>query len=102
AGTDKPGFVTFGPYIPLTSGSYQIAIEYSSGAPEGQPVGKWDVINGNGTVSVDGLLAGTSGLVKTVYASFVVSGRTASRYEFRTQWNGISDMRIIQIRLKDL
>ena len=97
-GIDKPGFVTFGPYITPKKGTYQIHIYYSSSAALAQSVGTWDIIKGAGAVTLSkGSLNGTNGKTETISASFDASDLTPTKYEFRNSWNGSKDIEISKI-----
>jgi hypothetical protein len=102
-GIDSPGFVTFGPYFPLRKGSYRVVIRYSSSAPAEKQIGEWDVFNADTGIQIDEQpLLGTEGEVKTVSTSFDVPNWKPRRFEFRNNWNGASDILIIDVELKRL
>lgn len=100
-GVDKPGFVTFGPYISLRKGSYKVVISYISDAPKNHPIGRWDIYQADVGVTVaEGVIWGTEGRITNISTQFEVCRWVPSLYEFRNLWNGSSDIRIIKIELQ--
>ncbi len=102
-GVDDAGVVTFGPYVPLRMGSYEVMIRFSSAAPVGQAIGKWDVFDfTDGAQLAVRPLYGTAGEVKKVQASFKINNWKFHLFEFRSVWDGTSDIKIYGIELKPL
>lgn len=101
AGVDKPGFITFGPYIPLPKGTYQLRLKYSSTAPVEQIIGKADIFDADkATMHTDYPLYGTAGIAKVIQTSFAVTEGRSHRFEFRNNWNGLAEIQIISIALR--
>jgi hypothetical protein len=99
-GSEGPGVVTFGPYIDLQRGTYHVRIRYSSHGPIDQEIGRWDIYDGTDAVSRSTyVLYGTVGSETTAEATFVVRSWLPHRFEFRNIWNGVSDIRIINVEL---
>jgi hypothetical protein len=100
-GRDVPGFVTFGPYVGLRKGLYRVMIRYSSIAPIEQPIGKMDIYDAdNGTQIAAYPLHGTVGAVKALEVSFEVHNWKSHKFEFRTYWDGMSEIQVHGIELK--
>jgi hypothetical protein len=124
-GIDKPGFVTYGPYVILRKGSYRCIIYYSSRAPDDRIIGKWDIFRTDvGSIRIlkglfallahrqvgdlteisatvdEGALFGTDGQTGSILVPFDVESWLSSTYEFRNFWNGSGDIRIIKIELQ--
>ena len=101
AATDKPGFISFGPYFPLRQGSYQVTFSYRSPAPESEDVGWVDVFNADAGMHLKQIpLAGTSNIVKKLNVDFNVDQWGLNPFEFRTYWDGNSDLELREISLK--
>jgi hypothetical protein len=96
-GVDRQNFVTYGPYIALKKGAYQIHIYYSSSAAPTQSIGTWDIMNGTSAVA-NGSLKGTNGKIEIMSVYFNASD-TPTKYEFRNNWTGSKDIEIYKIEL---
>jgi hypothetical protein len=100
-GTDVPGFVTVGPFLSLRKGLYQVTVRYSSIAPIEQKIGFWDIFDGVRIAAYP--LYGTAGRVKVLKASFETHDNwDFHKFQFRTHWNGVSEIQIYGIGLKRL
>ena len=96
---DAPGFVTFGPYMSMTAGTYEITLDYSSSAPAGTPVGVLDVYSSHsGTVAAKVDIVGTAGKTGRVSVRFKVP-HDSPQWEFRTLWNGTGSINIDSLTL---
>ena len=100
-GIDKPGALNFGPYIPLRSGYYRVVVRYESRAPVAKEVGTFDVASDMGAMIAAAVpLCGTEGAIDTPAITFRVAKRqSGEKFEFRSQWNGSSDLRVLDIHL---
>lgn len=97
------GFLTFGPYINLIKGQYEIDIIYSSNTPQSQSLGYWD------SIGVDALgqqiklgsdsITGTSGNKTTIHYTIELT-QNLEKVEFRTFFNGKYDLNVHQISIK--
>ena len=68
-------------------------------APRDRIIGKWDIYrHGSGPIR-EGFIPGTGGQVDEVSAPLNSCSWAFSTYEFRNYWNGVSDLKIIQIEL---
>jgi hypothetical protein len=103
-GFDKPGFVNFGPYIRLRKGSYLVVVHYSSSARVEKEVGTFDIATRAGSSISDAVaLHGTDGSVDTASMVFkVAKRRILQKYEFRSHWNGLSDLHVFDVQLECL
>jgi hypothetical protein len=95
---DAPGFVTYGPYLPLFAGRYEVALEYDSNLPLGVSAGAFEVaspeLGDAGRVSI----TGSSGQVAIARLPFDVRANSG-RWEFRTSWNATGELTIRSITL---
>jgi hypothetical protein len=101
---DPPGYLVFGPYVPLASDRYRVTIDYRSDAPQGTTAGVFEVVgtgeSGDGSVErgrvgrVD--LVGTNGEPGSISIEF--DGDAVSLWEFRAWWNGGDPIRIDSVR----
>jgi hypothetical protein len=103
-GNDKPGLVNFGPYIPLRAGSYLVIVHYCSLATVEKEVGTFEIATRAGSSISDAVaLHGTGGSVDSASMVFqVAKRRIPQKYEFRSQWNGSSDLRVLDVQLECL
>jgi len=98
--TDKPGFLSVGPYIRLPAGRYRLQIFYTAEAPAGASVAHWSVTANDGTETrtlTQGDLPGLPAHVLT--AQFESTGRPTSRYGFEIVWGGEFAVRLKGMRL---
>jgi hypothetical protein len=101
--TDEPGFVSYGPYFPLRLGSYSATIEYSSTASISESIGYSDVYDASkGRVITQTELAGTEGKPASKTINFSVANFQSHRFEFRNRWNGIKDLTITKVTIKNI
>jgi len=86
-GHDKSGVLTFGPYIRLPSGNYEMTIHYR--AEGAKNPGAWDILAGK-DVEVDrGQLVSTEGEIGIIKVKFVVPTNLDNQpYQFRTIFSG--------------
>jgi hypothetical protein len=104
-GVDRPGFVSFGPYIELPEGLFRVSVRYSSNASAGRDIGAFDVAKDTGATELQNVkLLGTAGEVRTVSVIFAVRHRSNERnmFEFRNFWNGSADLRVLDVELRPL
>jgi hypothetical protein len=101
---DAAGFVSFGPYIMLPRGNYKLTIDYQGNAPSSESVATWDVYRPRArhpvltTVS----LPGTSGISARQEIAFQVKRSRPEPYEFRVDWPGTREIRVMSIALERL
>ncbi|MFM5482318.1 hypothetical protein ACET9B_18985 [Aeromonas veronii] len=94
------GFLSYGPYVRLPSGSYQAVIEYSC---EGEgDCGAWDIILSNSVVLDSGSLSSQStGIIKRNFK--VGSAQENEPIEIRTQYlNSSTDLVLKKIKIEIL
>lgn len=105
ATTDKPGVLSFGPYIVLPAGRYHYTINFASRSDPSQTVGRWDVVlssaNGAGSEIAAGPLYGTGGSNARIEGTFTTNG-THLPLEIRTFFSGNGDLQLVGIALKKL
>ena len=102
---DKPGFLSFGPYIALPSGRYHYTIEYASRSLPSQQVGRWDIVMNSSTgvkrEIAAGQLYGTDGATTRVEGVFETDG-AKEPMEIRTHFAGSGDLQVAGIALKKM
>lgn len=97
---DQPGFVNFGPYFPLRKGEYLVEIRYQSPAEIFDVIGSADVFNARShTKLLEIPIKGTAGQLSTLTMEFNYSDWAPGNFEFRTHWNGKSELIIEDIVL---
>lgn len=97
-GSDEPGFVTFGPYVPLAIGRYSATLTYRSSAPPTEPSGAFDASSRETGVASETPLAGTGGTLAEARVTFEVDDGQML-WEFRTARLGTSDLVVESITL---
>ncbi len=99
--TDKPGCLTYGPYVRLAVGNYRAVINYASPAPAEIRVGAWDVCVGIHNVIQSGPLAGTDGETGRQEVEFTLS-RDESQFpvELRTYFEAVAELRLHEIAIE--
>ena len=98
---DRPGFVNYGPYFPLRKGSYEVAFSYKSAAAASEIIGWVDVFNATSGVQLIKIpLNGTGNVAGDLKIDFKVTQWKSSSFEFRTYWNGVSDLEVRDISLR--
>lgn len=101
AGLNQPGFITYGPYIYLPKGAYEVSIKYTSSAPNTFRVGRYDIYDtGRQRQDAEGVLYGTGSEEKFLTTHFEIGGQSLSQYEFRIFWEGISNLEVHEVRLR--
>ena len=100
---DKAGLVSFGPYISLGKGKYEVLIKYSSVGSVDQQVGLFDVLDSVSATEISkASLVGTDGAVQEVRIRFKSREWTPRQFEFRSHWNGLFDLKVYQIILREI
>ncbi len=100
-GKDDPGHVIYGPYINLTSGTYQLRLQYAATSSSSDEVGEMDVC----TCSAKNVLAkkqlfGTNGKLFNSTLDFkIANGAQGMRFETRVASNGVADLRLTDISI---
>lgn len=80
---DRPGFITFGPYVLLSAGRYEATVTYRAAAPDDEVVGQFDAFsNEPGQVAATDM-PGTGDLETTVTLTFDVE-QGGELWELRT------------------
>ncbi len=101
-GSDKTGFVSYGPYVRLAQGRYQISIQYRSTAALDREVGYWDVVSGNAGGDIqthaNGKIMGSANQLNMISFEIDVSQGKRS-IEIRNYYAGVSDLAIYKIRI---
>ena len=98
---DQPGFITFGPYLPLRKGSYEVAFSYKSSASALTNIGWVDVFNATSGKQVIKIpINGTTSSTSQLKIDFTLNQWTPNLFEFRTYWNNVSDIEIHDISVR--
>ena len=96
---DRPGFLSFGPFVRLPAGWYRLQIFYAAEAPAGVSVAHWSVTATDGSeirTLTQGDLPNDS-QVRTV--QFESTDSPTSRYGFQIFWGGEFALRLLGMRL---
>lgn len=97
---DSPGFINYGPYFLLRKGEFEVVFSYKSSAEVSETIGWIDVFNANsGTQLVQMPLYGTSNIISKRKIDFKLSQWKSNLFEFRTYWDGTSDIELLGISL---
>jgi hypothetical protein len=104
AGKDDAGHIIYGPYLDLSSGSYQLRLQYASAAPSSQEVGEMDACGSSGSnVLGKKQLFGTDGKLFMSTVDFrIPEDRQGLGFEARVGSKGIADMRLTDISISRL
>ncbi len=98
---DQPGFVNYGPYFSLRKGSYEVEYTYRSMTESPDIVGWIDVFDAtSGSQLVKIPLNGTVGAILKKKIDFTLNHWEARNYEFRTYWDGMSEIEVKDISLR--
>lgn len=98
---DKPGFVNYGPYFPLRKGSYEVVFLYKSPSEKSEVIGWVDVFNATLMSQLIQIpIHGTSNARSEQVIKFEVTQWKPNSFEFRTYWNGASNIEVEGIVLK--
>lgn len=96
--TDKPGHITFGPYISLSSGKYKFNINYMSSESNTTNVGTWDVVIAlpkEGKQLINGTIMGTNTKDAHIINTFTISEEyNDKKVEVRNFYNGTGNLTI--------
>ncbi len=94
-----PGFVTFGPYVPLDPGRYTLTLSYTASAPPPETVGGFEAFAAAQGSAADVELPGTGGRPSEITLPFEsVDG--ADPWEFRTTFTGVGSLTVDKITLE--
>ena len=100
--SDNSGLINFGPYIPLRKGSYEVILTYISIAAGTDTIGWFDISNTTAEVQLfNTQIYGTDNAKHKLRIKFVVDQWPINLYEFRTYWNGVSNIEVQSITLKE-
>ncbi len=98
---DKPGYTTFGPYFPLRKGSYEIVISYKSSSKKSEEIGWADVFNSTSKLQLIRIpIQGTDNITSELIIKFSSKQWNTNSFEFRTYWNGVSNLEVQEIVLR--
>ncbi|OOG54169.1 hypothetical protein B0E47_13480 [Rhodanobacter sp. B05] len=98
-GHDKAGYLTFGPYIHLPAGGYEMTIHYLSQGADNS--GAWDILAGTNVEIDKGDFVSTDEKQGTVRKVFTVPGNMDNQfYQFRTFFNGEGKLTTVDVGLK--
>ncbi len=98
---DQPGFINFGPYVPLRKGSYEVDFLYKSTAAVSEILGWIDVFNATSGIQLVQIpLTGTGNVTSELKIDFELTQWKSNLIEFRTYWNGVSDLEVRNISLR--
>ena len=96
---DKPGYLVFGPYIPLLFGEYSLSVDYSVSNVDEERASHWDIVLGS-TVLEKGEFKHNGNQLR-LETSFVVPVESSgSNFEFRVYYRGKGIVRIDKIALR--
>jgi hypothetical protein len=99
---DQPGFINYGPYFPLRKGRYEVTISYKSSAVKSEVVGWADVYNAtSGKKLIQIPIQGTDDNRRELIIEFESTQRKLNLFEFRTHWNGVSNLEVQDIVLRE-
>lgn len=98
----KSGFLTFGPYIHLSKGSYLITLKYKTNKLGSPSTSSWfDVSYNQGTMEAYSThLTDTNNSVKDLSMNITIPDNKNNRYEFRVFYTGHGDLTVYNIKLK--
>ncbi|MFZ6657892.1 hypothetical protein [Undibacterium sp. TJN19] len=100
-GIDESGFITYGPYLLLGKGQYEVTVKYSSVGTSQQSVGWFDVYDAtSGKQDLLRPLYGTNNAIQELKIEFANDQWVPHTFEFRNKWNGISNIRIYGIHVQ--
>ena len=95
---DKPGYLTFGPYVKLKSGNYKFDIVYSSSENNATVVGTWDVGLALSTefkqLHKDELIGSNNQESHIIQTFSIPNEFNNEKVEIRNYYNGIGDLTI--------
>jgi len=92
-GTDAPGFVTFGPYVMLTAGCYELQLSYAAAYPDSTHPLSWDHYSGGQILSQGLVDAAERGTVLRQVVR-VPPGDQIDGFELRVWFGGKGRIRI--------
>lgn len=98
---DSPGYLTFGPYLSLTSGVYMFRIEYQAETENERPSGYWDVMVHRDTDSLN-IIAPTDLPTAGEEIQGVFGLNEAALVEVRVFYEGYGTMKVRSISMKKL
>lgn len=98
---DQAGFINYGPYYHLRKGSYEVVFSYKSAASVSETIGWIDVFNATSGVQLIKIpLNGTGNVGGEQKIDFKLTQWKSESFEFRTYWNGASDLEVRDISLR--
>jgi hypothetical protein len=107
AGFDQPGYLSYGPYAPMSRGLYRFRLVYRSPAPPETEVGGWDVLLQTGGKAPDlelrdaGALHGTKGKQAEVRGTFRIHSVSDQYVQIRSFFSGTADLTIESLELAE-
>jgi hypothetical protein len=98
---DKPGFINYGPYVPLRNGRYEVTLTYRSIGATSEVIGWFDIFNETTGAKISQIpIYGTNNLFQELKLNFETDQWKPNLFEFRTHWNGLSNLEVQKIFLK--
>lgn len=98
---EKPGNLTYGPYVQLSAGKYEFDLRYQSTMATTEHAGTWDVVIDNQTYLATGSIVGTDGLEGHIIKPFTVSKELSNKtLEIRNFYNGKGDLIIYHLKIE--
>lgn len=98
---DDPGFINYGPYYRTPKGNYVVTLTYSSSGEASNTIGSFDIFNAASGLQILKIpIYGTNNAIKELNIKFATTERS-SLLEFRTFWNGSSNINMKNIILKN-
>lgn len=102
-GSDRPGFLTFGPFLPMRAGTYRITLTYTSDGDGVVPVGTFDVAGvTDGPPLATVPIPSTNGVARTIECQVTIDQWNPELLQFRTSWNGTSTLTVQSVELQSL
>ena len=102
-GIDQPGFLNYGPYFALRKGTYEVVLMYSSSGENTEEIGSFDIFDATAHIQTSKVsLHGTNSTNQNLQITFQVKRWNDHPFEFRTYWNGSSNLKIHDIFLQKI
>lgn len=97
--TDKKGFISFGPFIKLIPGKYQIEVKYKSSAYYKYPVANFDIMIDPNHIIYEEKIYGTNNEFLIKKFEFILSRVDALNFQSRLYYFGNSDFLLDYIKI---
>jgi hypothetical protein len=100
-GIDSPGFLSYGPYVSLAKGEYEVVMMYSSSGDGVGTIGWFDIFDATSGVKLSqSALQGTNNAVRELKVEFQLDKLGGDTFEFRTYWDGVLNIKVHHILLR--